>query len=189
MTYKWCRSYVVCNIWIKPGFSLIHLHFLALVCLFFFFLLQDLDFQEKRAIFMKALHSEKIKAQQRNLTTILTVAFTDIKYQSKAATLKWKLISVYMQNLEWWENYMVVNEIYDIILLICHLGEWNWCHIFTMQWSPDFTAKLSSWSAPRGWSCWLWSMSLYEARWDSWNYSHQRCQRTARCVGKTMHTV
>lgn len=30
-----------------------------------------------------------------------------------------------MQNSEWREKYMMVNEIYDIILLVCHLGEWN----------------------------------------------------------------
>jgi len=46
---------------------------------------KHLEFQEKRVIFTKTLHSEK-KVQKRNLTAVLTVAFTDIKYHSKAVT-------------------------------------------------------------------------------------------------------
>lgn len=139
----------------------VHLHFIRLAFLAFCY--KTSSFKEKKVILWKQYIQEN-KSSKTNLTVTCNCNCC-MHSQTLGVTAKqwyedensFKLIC----NI-WGEgkSMMMVNEIYAIISMVCHLGEWNWCHSFTMQWSPEFAAELSSWSAPHGWSCWQWSTSF-----------------------------
>lgn len=71
----------------------------------------------KKSYFYENSAFRKIKAQKRNLTVALTVAFTDIKYHSKSSNMKVKT------NLSSYAKFRVEGEV--------HNGQWDLWHHFT----------------------------------------------------------